>query len=78
MGRLTPAVLALGLCWLTEAHAQEPEQAQPAPELDFLEYLGTWAEEDDEWLVIEEWERANGAEPDEGSEVPKDDDDEGE
>ena len=44
------------------------EQPEPGPELDFLEYLGAWAEEDDEWLAIEEWEKDNGAEPEEDAE----------
>jgi hypothetical protein len=79
--RFTPAMLALGW-WLTSAQAQEPAQEQ-GPDLDFLEYLGAWAEEDDEWLAIEEWEKDNGAEPQEdpeedpeGSDRQEDDDDE--
>jgi hypothetical protein len=40
------------------AAAQEAERGA-APELDFLEYLGAWAEEDDEWLVIEEWQKGD-------------------
>jgi hypothetical protein len=80
MRKLRSALLAVG-CWgLTAAHAQETEQ--PAgPDLDFLEYLGTWAEEDDEWLAIEEWEKDEVAEPDEdpeGSEAEQDEDDESE
>jgi hypothetical protein len=54
---------------------------ETGPDLDFLEYLGTWAEEDDEWLAIEEWQKDDAAEPDEGtegSETEKDDDDESE
>ena len=74
-------LLALG-CWgLASAHAQETEPPPPAPDLDFLEYLGTWAEEDDEWLAIEEWEKDEVAEPDEdpeGSEAEREDDDESE
>jgi hypothetical protein len=45
-----------GCCWLAGAAAQEAEP-DPAPDLDFLEYLGAWAEEDDEWLAIEEWSK---------------------
>jgi hypothetical protein len=62
------------------AHAQQRDQEE-APDLDFLEYLGTWAEEDDEWLAIETWERDVGGRADE-DEQPKepesDDDDEDE
>jgi hypothetical protein len=90
------ALLLLGCSWLTGASAQEvePERGRgpPAPDLDFLEYLGTWAEGDDEWLAIEEWrkdlsadakgaQRAKddkGAEDVEGSESERDDDDESE
>jgi hypothetical protein len=63
MRRLGRVALALG-CWLARAQAQEvqPEQTPaPGPELDFLEYLGAWAEEDDEWLALEEWEKDNRA-----------------
>jgi hypothetical protein len=42
------ALLGLGL--VAAAAAQ-----REAPELDFLEYLGSWQGEDDEWLVIEQW-----------------------
>jgi hypothetical protein len=80
MRSLRSAVLALGCWWLTGAQAQEPEQP-PGPELDFLEYLGAWAEEDDEWLAIEEWQKDGDAEPEEDpetSEQQKDGDDEGE
>jgi hypothetical protein len=80
MRRIVSAVLALA-CWQTAARAQPAEEA-PAPDLDFLEYLGTWAEEDDEWLAIEEWENGTPAKPEEqdprGSEREKDDDDESE
>ena len=31
-----------------------------APDLDFLEYLGAWQENDEEWLVSEQWQK-NGA-----------------
>jgi hypothetical protein len=82
MRKLWFALSALGCWWLTGAHAQQAEPAEPpGPDLDFLEYLGAWAEEDDEWLAIEEWEKDQAAEPDEdtqGSETEKDDDDESE
>ena len=43
------------------AQQVEPERREPAPDLDFLEYLGAWAEDDDEWLAIEEWRKDNAA-----------------
>jgi hypothetical protein len=27
-----------------------------APDLDFLAYLGSWQENDEEWLAVAEWE----------------------
>jgi hypothetical protein len=91
MRRFSCAALALGCCWLAGAHAQQgesdrgqergPGRAQEAPDLDFLEYLGAWAEEDDEWLAIETWEKELREEADEApeeSEDERDDDDESE
>jgi hypothetical protein len=87
MRRLGSAVLALACWWLAPMRAQEvepePRDAGPeaGPELDFLEYLGAWAEEDDEWLAIEEWHRDLGAEAEEGAQQPeseREDDDESE
>jgi hypothetical protein len=94
--RIKGALLLLCCSWLTGLRAQEgqPERGRgpPAPDLDFLEYLGTWAEGDDEWLAIEEWrkdlsadakgaqraEDAKGAEDAKESETERDDDHESE
>jgi len=49
--------------------------------LDFLEYLGAWAEDDDEWLAIEQWQKEIAAEAEEDaeeSESEREDDDESE
>ena len=81
MRNVRAAVLALGCCWLAGIAAQEPEPEEPGPDLDFLEYLGAWAEEDDEWLAIEEWQKDNAAAPDEdpeGSERREGEEDESE
>ena len=82
MRKLRSALLALGCWWLAGTEAHQAEPVEPGgPGLDFLEYLGTWAEEDDEWLAIEEWQKDEVAEPDEdpdGSETEKGDDDESE
>ena len=79
MRTVRSALVALGCWWLAGAQAQEAGQPPPeAPDLDFLEYLGAWAEEDDEWLAIEEWQKGQAAERDgdpKGSE--KDDEDDG-
>ena len=60
---LRSALLALVLSSITATRAQEagPERREAAPDLDFLEYLGAWAEDDDEWLAIEEWRKDNAA-----------------
>ena len=75
MRRSSRAALALCCWWLAGAHAQERDQ-EPVPELDFLEYLGTWAEEDDEWLAIETWAKDVGQDEDENEE-PKEPESEG-
>jgi hypothetical protein len=55
--RRGPLVLALtGACLAQPAAAQEEAEA---PDLDFLEYLGSWQAEDDEWFEIAEWEKDN-------------------
>jgi hypothetical protein len=62
--------LALGgWWWLAGAEAQEADEPV-LPDLDFLEYLGAWAGDDDEWLAIEEWRRDN---PEDDGEAGEDD-----
>jgi hypothetical protein len=63
--------------WLEAAQGQE---AAPGPDLDFLEYLGSWDEGEDEWLDVEEWRRAEADGNRRGSrrERQRDDDDESE
>ena len=88
MRAIRAALLVLGCWWLAAGRAQEvvrPQPGEPAvPDLDFLEYLGAWAEEDDEWLAIEEWRKDNAAdvekeaEESEKLEAERDDDDESE
>jgi hypothetical protein len=41
-------VLSLAVCSLVLAADDE------LPEMEFLEYLGMWEENDEEWLVLEE------------------------
>jgi hypothetical protein len=75
-------LLALGgWWWIAGAQAQEAESEEGAgPDLDFLEYLGAWVEDDDEWLAIEEWQKDNreDLEKETPDEKPKDEDHEGE
>ena len=88
MRKIASLMCALGGLWLArDAHAQDAKEP-PAPDLDFLEYLGAWQADDDEWLVSEEWEKNRGgderrkrAEHDDAKRPPQarndDDDDEG-
>lgn len=44
------------------ADADEPD----GPDLDLLEYLGSWQGDDEEWLAVSEWDArsdAQGTEP---------------
>jgi hypothetical protein len=68
MRRRRIALLAAGGLWLAPAHPQD-DNSGPAPDLDFLEYLGSWQADDDEWWEIAEWDKDTRADPD-------DDDDE--
>jgi hypothetical protein len=69
-------LLALGgWWWIAGAHAQEAQEEQ-GPDLDFLEYLGAWAEDDDEWHAIEEWQKDNREDRDEESPETKPKDEE--
>jgi hypothetical protein len=61
MRRLSTVALALGCWWLADVSAQDAEPQPPeSPDLDFLEYLGSWAENDGEWLALEELRERNG------------------
>ncbi len=44
------------------------------PELDFLAYLGSWQESDEEWLAVAEWEDANQIKEDAQSATQRKDD----
>ena len=90
MRGIKAALLLLGCSWLTGIRAQDVErdrrQEPAAPDLDFLEYLGTFAEEDEEWLAIEEWRKDLAPDAEEPkdpkdakqSDTERDDDDESE
>ena len=76
MGRLRTVAFALGGWCLAEAAAQDAEPPPESPDLEFLEYLGSFAE-DDEWLELEELRkrrevgagaRGEGADKDNGDE----------
>ncbi len=50
------------------------DAADDAPELDFLAYLGSWQESDEEWLAVAEWEDANQIKEDAQSATQRKDD----
>ena len=50
------ALLVCGLCLSMLAVAEE--QAEPAPEVEFLEYLGMWELTDEDWQLLDEEETA--------------------
>jgi hypothetical protein len=49
------AVIVANLALVSARAADEPE----APGLDFLEYLGSWQEQDEEWVARAGWENAD-------------------
>ena len=53
--------LAIGGFWLARAACAQAPSEEPPPDLDFLEYLGSWQDDDDAWLAIEEWDNDNAA-----------------
>jgi hypothetical protein len=69
MRRITAALIG-ALCFVRGTAAQPPAQPPPprstpprpalptnaVPDLAFLEYLGSWQGDDDEWLAIKEWD----------------------
>lgn len=59
MRRVAATLCAVGGLWLARAaHAQDGKPSPSAPpDLDFLEYLGAWPGNDEEWLVSEQWQK---------------------
>jgi hypothetical protein len=64
MRSLGATVCALGGLWLASVADAQQTDLGDAPDLDFLEYLGTWQAEDDEWLAIEQWHNNRGRDSD--------------
>ena len=71
MRRIAAALIG-ALCFVRKTAGQPPPtQAPPpratlpraaprdaaAPDLAFLEYLGSWQGDDDEWIAIKEWDQ---------------------
>jgi hypothetical protein len=65
MRKVAATLCAVGGLWFARAvHAQDakpvptpPVTPPTTPDLDFLEYLGAWQENDEEWLVSEQWQK---------------------
>jgi hypothetical protein len=55
-----------GLCLVPAARAQdrEPAPEAAAPDIEFLEYLGSWQADDDEVWALAEWDKDNAADAD--------------
>lgn len=71
MRRRPVALLALcGIGIARALHAQErdPPPAESVPDLEFLEYLGSWQASDEEWFAIRE---LDGKRAKDGSGEPK-------
>ncbi len=49
----------LGLAAMSVVFSSSVKADDDAPELDFLAYLGSWQESDEEWLAVAEWEGEN-------------------
>ncbi len=57
--RSLPGLAAMSVVFgptATAADHAADDVADDAPELDFLAYLGSWQESDEEWLAVAEWE----------------------
>ena len=50
-------VVAFGLCTYGGVVVADDEEM---PEIDFLEYLGSWEESDEDWLILRDVEAIRG------------------
>ena len=50
-------VVAFGLCTYGIGATADDEEM---PEIDFLEYLGSWEESDEDWLILRDVEAIRG------------------
>ena len=47
---------ALRITAIAGLAATGAKAAEETPDLDFLAYLGSWQENDEEWLAVSEWD----------------------
>ena len=67
----------LGLAAFGVVVSPNAQADEEKPDLDFLEYLGSWQESDEEWLAVAEWEGAGQVKDDARAATQrKDDEDE--
>jgi hypothetical protein len=71
---VTNRALGIAVAGLGLAGAAALGQDSEAPELDFLEYLGSWQETDEEWLIVAEWEDEDMEEQDDADTPERKDD----
>jgi hypothetical protein len=64
----------LGLAAMSVVFSPSATADDDAPELDFLAYLGSWQDNDEEWLAVAEWEDANQIKEDAQSATQRKDD----
>ena len=60
--------IAWFLCGLCLATATQAGEQEPAPDAEFLAYLGMWEETDEDWMLLDEAQIAEMQEADERSE----------
>jgi hypothetical protein len=46
----------LGVAAMSVVVSPKAKADEEVPDLDFLAYLGSWQESDEEWLAVAEWE----------------------
>jgi hypothetical protein len=66
--KLMPVAVACGMA------GSLPAQESEAPDLSFLEYLGSWEDGDDEWLVVAELAETGSADESDDDEAGAADD----
>jgi len=59
-GRIVAVLAALAAC---DAPAQPPRSDDEAPDLELLEYLGSFEGSDEDWLVVDEWRKRERRRP---------------
>jgi len=72
--RVVRSIVHVALAGIAVSSAVNGEETED-PEVDFLEYLGSWQESDEEWVVIAEIESAEAEKPHEKRKPERKEDD---